>query len=529
LHDAEFVDAAYLGLLGRLPDPAGNAHHLDLLRSGKVSQTRLLGELRYSAEGREHNVRVRGLRQAFVMQRFYRVPILGYALGWFAALLRLPMAARDFQQFVAYSHFTERQVAEVANSQAAAAETTLHRYHAVLAGKVDVAQLDAVAGALSADMAGLAPLQSVQDLAHALRVDIAARASRQELTELRQHAGRLDAEQQHSARTSSSAISALRDEIARWPGSLGTLRGELLTYIDAFDVDGLRHRVADVEASVADKAGATQLAELATLSQQIASKADAARVDAAEQRLAAVDKAGAAQLADLATQLSQQIATKADAARVDAAEQRLAAVDKAGAAQLAELATHLSQQIASKADAARVDVAEQLLAAMRESKAESLHLAHLGARLEQLDASKADRERMQHHAENTARRFHEQRRDAHYTQLRLDRLIEQWRSPAVALGATTALSTEAAEPRDLDAFYVAFEDHFRGSRELIRQRALAHIPMLRDASARTGAAQVLDIGCGRGEWLQLLAEQGISAYGVDLNTVMVAECRHKVN
>jgi 2-polyprenyl-3-methyl-5-hydroxy-6-metoxy-1,4-benzoquinol methylase len=36
---------------------------------------------------------------------------------------------------------------------------------------------------------------------------------------------------------------------------------------------------------------------------------------------------------------------------------------------------------------------------------------------------------------------------------------------------------------------------------------------------------VLDIGCGRGEWLELMKMQGIRATGIDLNGEMVATCR----
>ena len=36
---------------------------------------------------------------------------------------------------------------------------------------------------------------------------------------------------------------------------------------------------------------------------------------------------------------------------------------------------------------------------------------------------------------------------------------------------------------------------------------------------------VLDLGCGRGEWLELLGEQGFTAAGVDLNVCMIEECR----
>jgi O-antigen chain-terminating methyltransferase len=67
--------------------------------------------------------------------------------------------------------------------------------------------------------------------------------------------------------------------------------------------------------------------------------------------------------------------------------------------------------------------------------------------------------------------------------------------------------------------YVGFEDRFRGSRDEIRRRLEAYLPLF------SGATDVLDVGCGRGEFLALLREHGIGARGLDLNHEMVEECR----
>ena len=72
----------------------------------------------------------------------------------------------------------------------------------------------------------------------------------------------------------------------------------------------------------------------------------------------------------------------------------------------------------------------------------------------------------------------------------------------------------------LDAYkYVGFEDQFRGSQETIRARLESYLPYF------DGASDVLDVGCGRGEFLDLLAARGISARGLDLNHEMVEVCR----
>ncbi|MDJ0633122.1 MAG: methyltransferase domain-containing protein [Xenococcaceae cyanobacterium MO_188.B29] len=77
----------------------------------------------------------------------------------------------------------------------------------------------------------------------------------------------------------------------------------------------------------------------------------------------------------------------------------------------------------------------------------------------------------------------------------------------------------------LDAFYVAFEDRFRGSREEIIDRQKLYLPYLAESKLDQKNSLILDIGCGRGEWLELLQDRGYKAKGIDLNRVMVEQCR----
>ncbi len=67
--------------------------------------------------------------------------------------------------------------------------------------------------------------------------------------------------------------------------------------------------------------------------------------------------------------------------------------------------------------------------------------------------------------------------------------------------------------------YVAFEDRFRGTQEEIRGRVDEYLPILGSAT------DVLDVGCGRGELLDLLKQRGVSARGIDANPSMVELCR----
>jgi 2-polyprenyl-3-methyl-5-hydroxy-6-metoxy-1,4-benzoquinol methylase len=79
----------------------------------------------------------------------------------------------------------------------------------------------------------------------------------------------------------------------------------------------------------------------------------------------------------------------------------------------------------------------------------------------------------------------------------------------------------------LDALYVSFEDQFRGTREDIKGRFRVYLPLLTEAKLGSDAMPILDVGCGRGEWLELLQEEGLRAQGIDVNRVLVGECRDR--
>jgi len=78
---------------------------------------------------------------------------------------------------------------------------------------------------------------------------------------------------------------------------------------------------------------------------------------------------------------------------------------------------------------------------------------------------------------------------------------------------------------DKDSLYVFLEDNLRGSREEIRELLKIYLPFLEKAGVGFKDSPILDIGCGRGEWLQLLKEKNLNATGIDINKIMVRTCR----
>jgi O-antigen chain-terminating methyltransferase len=75
-----------------------------------------------------------------------------------------------------------------------------------------------------------------------------------------------------------------------------------------------------------------------------------------------------------------------------------------------------------------------------------------------------------------------------------------------------------------DNFYHAFEEKYRGSRELIKLRQAVYLPFVDPVLSAYPEAGALDLGCGRGEWLELLREKGHRARGMDLDQGMLDAC-----
>ena len=77
----------------------------------------------------------------------------------------------------------------------------------------------------------------------------------------------------------------------------------------------------------------------------------------------------------------------------------------------------------------------------------------------------------------------------------------------------------SGDTHQLDALYAALEDRFRGKRDEIKERFRVYLPYINELTP------VVDLGCGRGEWLELLREAAIEAHGVDTNLIQIDQCR----
>jgi 2-polyprenyl-3-methyl-5-hydroxy-6-metoxy-1,4-benzoquinol methylase len=104
----------------------------------------------------------------------------------------------------------------------------------------------------------------------------------------------------------------------------------------------------------------------------------------------------------------------------------------------------------------------------------------------------------------------------------MKRALDAEAASAHGASASRAPRAESVFSTDLDSVtYVGFEDKFRGSQADIRSRIEDYVTMFASAS------NVLDVGCGRGELLDLLRSRGVSARGIDVNRAMVDICRER--
>ena len=107
---------------------------------------------------------------------------------------------------------------------------------------------------------------------------------------------------------------------------------------------------------------------------------------------------------------------------------------------------------------------------------------------------------------------------------RLQAIVEQ-QAESGAVSGEVVRRVSAEREKSRGGAYLDFEDLHRGSREEIKKRQEVYLPIFQQGAAED--APLLDIGCGRGEFLELCKENGINAMGVDLNPEMAAYCNER--
>ena len=129
-HGDEFVRNAYRALLGREPDQAGMAHHLERLASGHVNKIAVLASLLSSPEGRSTQVQLEGLSLPVAVRRLGRVPIIGYFVRLGVGILRLPNLVQHLNRFEFYTWSQQRTITDRQDQQHKELSETLQQLSA---------------------------------------------------------------------------------------------------------------------------------------------------------------------------------------------------------------------------------------------------------------------------------------------------------------------------------------------------------------------------------------------------------------
>lgn len=228
-HHLDFLHGAFRAILKRPPDGPGELVQLRLLAAG-ASKVEILGNLRYSPEGREVGVKIPGLRPRYLLTKLFRVPVIGYLAEWLFALGGLPKLMHHLRASDTYNAARARDTAAAIDARFAdhtrdiaehqkliedqldrlnRGSDDLRRVQTELAGFVDIAQrrFAAFDGALDAvrDLSGTRIQSQIDELRHHVL------SMNHWLTSLRRTVAALeDADAQQPARTLAAAVAERR-------------------------------------------------------------------------------------------------------------------------------------------------------------------------------------------------------------------------------------------------------------------------------------------------------------------------------
>ena len=153
----------------------------------------------------------------------------------------------------------------------------------------------------------------------------------------------------------------------------------------------------------------------------------------------------------------------------------------------------------------RFDKAIQL--AQQQADVQQRHAAELEALKVQLEKQ----------IDGVTERLQKFRMDIAQQETRLSHLLEG------ANGSSTpAPMSQPEKDHLLDSFYFSLEDVLRGTRDEIKEQVKVYLPVLQQAGIKSN---ILDVGCGRGEWLEVLRNEGFEARGIDTNRILVQQCK----
>ena len=243
------------------------------------------------------------------------------------------------------------------------------------------------------------------------------------------------------------------------------------------------------------------------------------------ERLGQLEQTTPAQLQALQNQLGGlETSQKTLFAAVGEQLNRLDEAQQAALAPLSERLGQLEQTTPAQLQALQDDLVQQF-EALRQSQLSNTDKAHeqIGGILTQIEQLRGQAEAVANQVREIADTgIHERLRLNERNVRRLVHLLEEKGQPALfSPQPQLAPVSSSAEPIETELDYFWFEERFRGKEADIKERQRIYVDYFR------GRQNVLDLGCGRGEFLELMRESGTSARGVEINTDMVLLCREK--
>jgi 2-polyprenyl-3-methyl-5-hydroxy-6-metoxy-1,4-benzoquinol methylase len=250
--------------------------------------------------------------------------------------------------------------------------------------------------------------------------------------------------------------------------------------------------------------------------------------------LAAAERRASTDLSEVATRAEEKAALGAEVGRRTEAQLATLAVAIEDVQRRAERAAEQAERAAEQAVALEQRVAQELEQLRSRAEAQSLTLAAAVEDVRRQAERAAERaaaleQRAAEQAAALEQRATRELEQLKIRMLRAERAVRRFdpspidgRPDAPPLSSSEqsrVIPSSGSGPHGFD--YFAFEQQFRGSRDEIKRRQAAYIEFFR------GKQNVLDVGAGRGEFLELLAENGVPATGVDMSEDMVEYCHDR--
>ena len=513
--DAEFIDTAYQVILRRPADPAGRHHYLTALRSSDLSKVEILGLIRFSPEGMRLGTHIDGLLLPYKLHQWTRIRFFGPVLSFAMAVFRLPTLAKRLVSIETIAAAESQAIGHLQNRISGVIEEHFDR------SEQSLKNLNALADQLETLIFRVEALQHVSAKLETLE-------SALELHKVELHSHRVQREQRE------------HDLLQRFDEQFGEVARLKLQMQEQKE-----------EREKCEKDVFQKLSEQASIAGSLAENIGSfkALYEQSEQsillRVGELDSS----ISDLKGELRNQSARR-DRHELEI-EQRIGEQQAAMAYLSVELRAHNSERDVhdqeimnrlSEHDSAMVHLGSELEATKSEHVQRGEELARQASERATAEANlfaelSACKTEFEQHAKEIERRLEEQRsasddlvKNNSYNRrglLDVERKLMSYMDKASTqipgIGVSGNIDRTSAGDEILDAQYVAFEDKFRGERADIKMRAAHYLGDLAAANIGSNSGIVLDLGCGRGEWLEVLTEQGFSCRGVDLNGVMLED------